>query len=311
MSSDKKYLVVIDPTAEEHPVLERAGWLAEKTGAAMELFICYYDQYISGERFFDTNHLKKAREEVINNQIKTLEKLARPLRERGLEVFTDAVWDNPIDDAVVRKAIKARPDLVLKDTHYHSKAHRAFFTNTDWGLIRNCPSPLCLVKPHSWPKSAVILASVDPLHEHDKPADLDRRILGTANELAADCGAELHVFHAYDPISIVSATAAAPEPMTLPVDEIQAELEQTHAGRLREVVEPFNVSAERIHLESGRVRDRLPETVERINAGLVVMGAVSRGRLKRVFVGSTAERVMDTLPCDLLVIKPDWFESDT
>jgi universal stress protein E len=34
------------------------------------------------------------------------------------------------------------------------------------------------------------------------------------------------------------------------------------------------------------------------------MGAVSRGRLQEVFLGSTAERVLDRIGCDVLVIKP-------
>jgi universal stress protein E len=33
------------------------------------------------------------------------------------------------------------------------------------------------------------------------------------------------------------------------------------------------------------------------------MGAVSRSRLRELFVGSTAERILDHLPCDVLVIR--------
>jgi len=34
------------------------------------------------------------------------------------------------------------------------------------------------------------------------------------------------------------------------------------------------------------------------------MGALARSGLKRLLIGNTAERVLDHLPCDLLVIKP-------
>ena len=40
----------------------------------------------------------------------------------------------------------------------------------------------------------------------------------------------------------------------------------------------------------------------------VVMGAIARSGLKRLFIGSTAERVLDRLPCDLVIIKPLDFE---
>ena len=37
------------------------------------------------------------------------------------------------------------------------------------------------------------------------------------------------------------------------------------------------------------------------------MGVVARSGLKRLLIGNTAERVLDHLPCDLLVIKPEGF----
>ena len=48
----------------------------------------------------------------------------------------------------------------------------------------------------------------------------------------------------------------------------------------------------------------IPAVARSTHAALVVMGAVSRSGLSRVFIGNTAERVLDALPCDVLVIKP-------
>jgi hypothetical protein len=28
-----------------------------------------------------------------------------------------------------------------------------------------------------------------------------------------------------------------------------------------------------------------------------------------MFIGATAERVLDRLPCDLIIVKPDWFRT--
>jgi universal stress protein E len=38
------------------------------------------------------------------------------------------------------------------------------------------------------------------------------------------------------------------------------------------------------------------------------MGAVSRSGLKGLFIGNTAERVLDSLTCDVLVVKPTDFK---
>ena len=48
----------------------------------------------------------------------------------------------------------------------------------------------------------------------------------------------------------------------------------------------------------------IPHLARKLGADLVVMGAVSRSGIKRVFIGNTAERVLDDLPCDVLVVKP-------
>ncbi|MGH8313881.1 MAG: universal stress protein, partial [Steroidobacterales bacterium] len=43
---------------------------------------------------------------------------------------------------------------------------------------------------------------------------------------------------------------------------------------------------------------------------IMVLGAVARSSLQRVLIGSTAERLLDRLPCDILVIKPSRLVKD-
>jgi universal stress protein E len=65
-----------------------------------------------------------------------------------------------------------------------------------------------------------------------------------------------------------------------------------------------SLPASRSHLKVGApARDILAEA-RALDAGLVIMGAVSRGRLDRWFVGNTAEAVLDKLACNVWVEKP-------
>ncbi len=50
-------------------------------------------------------------------------------------------------------------------------------------------------------------------------------------------------------------------------------------------------------------REALPAFCQQIGANLTVMGAVSRGRLQRLVIGSTAEAVLDQLTSDVLLLK--------
>jgi universal stress protein E len=62
-------------------------------------------------------------------------------------------------------------------------------------------------------------------------------------------------------------------------------------------------SRDRVHLHQGGTRDGLIALADRVRADVVVMGAVSRRGLSRVFIGNTAEDVLDKIGCDILVVK--------
>ena len=210
MHDINRILCVVDPTTSVQPAVHRAAWLAQQIGAELDLFICFYNEYLSGERFFDAPSLENARADVVSRNEAYLESLAEPLRSAGLKVTTKVVWDHPLYEGIVRYAMSSGADVIFKDTHHHSAIERALLTNTDWNLIRTCPMPLWLVKSRDMQSAPVFIASIDPTHEHDKPASLDDNLLALASKLADKTGASVHAFHSFDPrIALATATANA------------------------------------------------------------------------------------------------------
>ncbi|MGI9219935.1 MAG: universal stress protein, partial [Woeseiaceae bacterium] len=232
MSDIKNILAVIDPTVDAQPAMHRAAWLAKQTGAELELMICYYNEYLSGERLFDSPSLAKARAEVLEREQDRLEELAQPIRDDGVVVKTTSVWDHPLYEGVVRQAMDSKADIVFKDTHHHSAVTRAILSNTDWNLIRTCPVPLWLVKPRDISAKATFVAAIDPMNEHDKPAALDDEILQISKQMAGSVDGEVHAFHSSDPrIAVATATANAYIPVSLPLDEIEKQMHEDHQKR--------------------------------------------------------------------------------
>lgn len=309
-------LAIIDPTATEQPVLDRAALLAARTGRGLELFICDYDQYLAGERFFDSESLAEARDSLIESHRQNLRKMAADVASRGpgrgLEISTDACWDHPLHEGIVRKVQRAEPAFVIKDTHYHTVLRRTIFSNTDWNLIRDCPAPLWLVKPHPFGEKPKFIAAVDPVHERDKPAELDHAILTQARELAAAFGGEAHVLHAFDPSPAYAASADSMAfPIATPIREMLDSLKQSHESAVNDLVAGYEIDASHVHIVEGDTRSAVNKLTDEIQADVVVMGAVSRGALERLVLGSTAEQVLDHVTCDLLVLKPTGFEAPT
>ncbi len=310
MQKISKILCVVDLDVVEQPAMKRGAWLAKHLDAELELLICYYNEYLSDGRLSNYPSLENAQEDILGGLKRRLELLAEPLRESGLVVNTTSTWDHPLYEGIVRHAIACDADIVFKDTHHHSAVSRALLTNTDWNLIRICPVPLWLVKPQDISDKPTFVAAIDPLHEHDKPAALDDEILVITKALADASDAEVHAFHAYDPrIAVATATANAYIPVSLPFDEIEKQMHEQHEKRFNEVVNFHGIDAKRSHLVAGVTHEELPEFSKSVGADLVVMGAVSRNRWKRLFIGATAERTLEHLPCDLLIVKPDWFQT--
>ena len=168
MQDISKIMCVIDLDAEAQPALQRGAWLAKSLDAELELLICYYNEYLSDGRLGSYPSLENAQEDILEGLKRRLESLAEPLRESGLVVNTTSTWDHPLYEGIIRHAIACDADIVFKDTHHHSAVSRALLTNTDWNLIRTCPAPLWLVKPHDLADTPVFVAAIDPMNQRSE-----------------------------------------------------------------------------------------------------------------------------------------------
>lgn len=302
-----RILAVLDPTAEAQPALAKAARLAAASGASLELFISDYEPALANPRFFKSDRLQALREEFLARHRTTLERRAVALRGQGLTVNTEVRWATPVHAGVLARALETAPDLVVKDTHYHGPIRRTVLTNTDWNLIRSCPAPLLLAKAAPWRQPVRILAAVDPGHEGDIPAQLDRELLEVGGSLAAQLGGELHVVHAFFPAELIASTATMAAMPAIDGGTIVELLEQER-GRMREalaaLLREHAIAPRRLQFRQGSAVEVLCDAATDLPADIMVLGAIARGRIREMVVGSTAERVLDRIACDVLVVKP-------
>ena len=271
--------------------LRSAASIARHTGAAIELF-----------HVMDHESVATTGESPESAQ-RRLERMARSAPLRGCRVRAGVALGFPPHEQIVRRASASRADLVVAGYHSRGPARRLFLRNTDWELIRYCPCPLLLVKtPRAYRRPAILVA-VDPFHAHAKPARLDDRLLSAGRELGRVLHGSVHAFHAYMPL-----VAAVEGPLGEPLVWESPTIEDVHGAQVRgsfdRLMEKAGIPRSRRHLVMGDVANELDLAVRRLRANIVVMGAVSRSGLKRLLIGSTAERVLDRLACDVLVVKP-------
>jgi universal stress protein E len=288
-----------------NPVIERAALIAAASGAKLELFhdlsSPVYVDTVMGANSTLASLTRASRAEALAR----LEALAAPLRATGLAVATAAVWDYPPYEAIVRRAQATGADLIVTSKQGHHRLP-ALMGYTDWELLRICPVPVLLVKGTQRSGRGTVLAAVDPQHAFDKPAALDAKILTAAAALAPAYRARVHAVHVLAPWSHAGLGGQA---LSTDLEGMGRRMQRAARAALAQVIASTGVKPARTHLLAGQPDLELPAASRRLRATLVVMGAMSRRGLKRLFPGNTAERLLDKLSCDVLIVKPAHFEA--
>ncbi len=305
----RRILVAVkDVRGRASPTLRKAAGLARALGARLELFHAITEPVAVDILSLANRNLDKFEADEKRRCLKRLEALATPLRRNGLVVGTAVDWDHPAHEAVIRQARRTKADLIVAERHTGGHVAPWFLRYTDWELLRQSPVPVLLVKKSGQYSTPKVLAAIDPSHAFAKTARLDERILQLGARISAATRGRLHAVHTYVPtlVDMKPAELSAPDApaqiaahaTTLAKARFDKTLRRARLGKL--------APAQR-HLLISHAVDAIPVLARKLGCDLVVMGALSRSGLKRLAVGNTAERLLDDLPCDLLIVKPPAF----
>jgi len=303
-SLKKILLAVADAGAKN--AITRAAQIAQRSHARIELYSAVkpVTQFITGKaRALDAS---KAR---LDQKLKELEGVAKRLRADGLSVSCQADLEYSPADGILRRVKAARPDLVVIQAHKHGLLARLMLSQTDFDLIRRCPVPLLIVKTAQPAGRPSMLAALDPWHVGGKPAALDEHLVEVAHAVSQGLGAKLHAAHVHAPPMRYEADSVM-APVLVPVSPAeQKRYVATVRRRFRALGKRLQIGSQNLHLRMGDPGLELPELVRTLKVDTLVMGAVSRSTVNRILIGSTAERVLDALPCNALIVKPKGFRA--
>lgn len=304
----RRILVAIkDPKARSLPAVKKAAQLAHATGAALELFHSIADAVYIDALGMTNQSLTEFESRSRRQHLRRLESIAAPLRRQGLEVRTAAEWDYPTYEAIVRRAATMNADLIVAERHATRHVAPWLLRFTDWELLRLSTVPVLLVKSPRAYRRPVVLAAVDPSHAFAKPSRLDDEILRQATSLTKALRGTLHAVHAYVPMPADMAEMDYSRPGI--TERIEAHARAGARATLDRALRGTKIPRARRHVVGRHAIDAIAEVARHVGSAIVVMGAISRSGMKRVFIGNTAERILDQLACDALIVKPPRFAS--
>jgi universal stress protein E len=307
-TSIRRILVAIrTPDATSLPTVLKAAQIARACRAQVELYQCLDSPTYAELEGLGERSMLDIERDLQQSTVERLEGIADRVRRHTNNVTVRAEWDYPAYEAIVRRAVRIKADLIVASAHAGKHHLPSLMRLTDWELVRLSPIPVLLVKtPHPY-RHPTLLAAVDPMHSFGKPPGLDKRILELGGALSKRLRGSLHAVHAYARMPGGSLPPAATTPAL--IKNILQDAERAVSDSFERTLETSRITRAHRHLIAGDPVNGIAEAARRSGSDIVVMGAISRSALKRLLIGNTAERILDALRCDILVVKPANFRN--
>ena len=308
MAAIRRILVAVkELKGKTLPAVLKSAQLARACGAQLELFHGLSTPLYVDFKTIGDGGLEEVQEEQRQQALDKLETIANRLRRHDIKVSVSAEWDFPAYEAIIRRAQHIKADMIVISRHAGRHTMPWLLQLTDWELVRLSPIPVLLVKNHHAYRHPAVLAAIDPTHAHAKPLELDKDILKISGLIAKALRGTLHATHAYVPLPLTTLPLEGLTPASLEL--MQREAGRAARTRFDQALRATRIARARRYLVPRHPADAIPEAVQKSASAIVVMGAVSRSGIKQLLIGNTAERILDELTCDILVVKPEKFRT--
>ena len=319
MKRFKDILCKIEPEKECKLALERAVTLAENNQANLTV-ITVAPSISTGIGMPEGGPISTdLQAATVNSHKLELENLVEPYRLR-IKIETRVLIGTPFLE-IIREVLRNAHDLVIKCPESLDWLDR-LFSSDDKHLLRKCPCPVWMVRPQTGESFDHILAAVDvddsyPTKELKTRQTLNETVIELAISLAVSEFAQLHVAHAWEATGESALRYSGF--MQRPENEVNAYVDKTHRHHTQLLNMLINeVSAKlgkdsadyikpQLHMPKGSARKVIPELAKELQVDCIVMGTVARTGVPGLFMGNTAECILDQLECSVLAIKPPGF----
>ena len=318
MQRFKNILCVVNTELNDTSALEHAAKLAANNQASLTV-VEVIDEIPPNTTLFErTLSPVDLQKKIVIEHQKKLEEMVSPWSNK-IEIKSKLLTGTLFLE-VIYEVLRNQHDLVFKMAENGGLLNRVFGSD-DMHLLRKCPCPVWLVKPNSPKSHQKILAAVDvddnyPSEELNTRNLLNLQVLEMASSLTLSESSELHIVNVWEAIGEGAMRYGfihtPEEEINDYVEEIRQKLNHNLNTLLGEITDKLgrdslDYISPKIHFIKGHPRIDVPKFAKNIDAGLVVMGTVARTGLPGLFMGNTAESILNQLDCSVLAVKPQGF----
>jgi len=268
---ENRILAVIDPTRVDQWSLRKALTVAKnRNDPKVFAYLCAYSET-------KCNDPERLRAVEIQRYEIWLKEILADYADAGIPIEPVVEWHADWREGVCIAAARTRSGLVIK----RASGDPGALGNSDRRLIRGLDgSALFLVKRDPDMNLNNVLIAID-LNAKDKShLELNETIMALGTRIRGDSkGIQLHSISAYE----------KSEGFKHPPD----------------IAKKLGISRAQAHVVRGSAAEVIPQMANSINADLVIVGNVSRRGLSGVAIGNTAEKILEEIESDVLILVQD------
>jgi universal stress protein E len=301
MNRFKNVLYFADGMCSPSPALRRAVTLASTNDARLTVLDVIPDvaapAVLDGRLDIDLRGAMRADRE------RELDALIAPFTDSGVAITRRVATGIPFVE-VVRAVIRDGHDMVIKQARPPDSFVKRTLGSTDLHLLRKCPCPIWIDRAEAEMPYRTVLAAVDVAETGDERSA--QMIMDLATSLSDREGARLAVVHAWrldgEALLRSGRMDISPEQVDLLLDETR----ERHRQRLGTLLADYGIQTHDpgVHLIKGEPVPTVRDLSRELSADLIVMGTLGRSGVPGVFIGGTAEDLLQTTQASVLAIKP-------
>lgn len=318
MQRFKKILLVLDEKSNPKPALTRALELAKANKAELKI-IDVLDKLAPEIQFGIPSELEKLihkkkdlMDQAIQSRKAEIQNTIKSSNLGDISISSDVLNGKPYFE-IIREVLRSNFDLVIKNEEGKAGLMWGVLGSDDIHLIRKCICPVWLIKPNQSKKFNSILAAVDidPFSNNEEEDQMNKKIIEMALSLAKKENSDLHVLHVWDFIGNNRMNSWGAKIPGLELKEFRVWEKKYRKESLNRLMSlfPLNDVNSKVHLIEGDPKKEIVNFAKKKNTDLLVMGTVGRSGVPGLFIGNTAEIILNKINCSLLTVKPDGFIS--
>ncbi|NNC75145.1 MAG: universal stress protein [Acidimicrobiia bacterium] len=210
---------------------------------------------------------------------------------------------------IIRRVQERGHDLVIAPPDQPGGLVGFARASTTMHLLRKCPVPVWVIRPEV-PSTGDVLAAVGPFEE-GTPTPLDRKIVELGSSLAAQRRGDFHLVHAW---SLEGESLLRNGRVKMPaseVDQLVSEARLMAEDGTAKLLAEVGLGTDEVtaHVVEGRPVTAIGQIAGSIDAGVVVMGTLSRTGVSGLIMGNTAESTLGNLRASVMAVKPEDFKT--